>query len=167
MWLTFGKVGRGGGDSKLVAKTLRPLIHCFICQVQLDQLWLAVEQWWSWLLHSQQHFTMLHIIIYKNHHQFFSKRFKRSISPKTPFDKKALEEKHCHLTKPKLFKRHLPMPSSSWLIFCFSTIGVCPFPWHALLFLFIPMACTFVFVHSHGLHLSFDGHSHNLHFCLC
>jgi len=32
MWLTFGKVGRGGGDSKLVAKTLRLVIHCLICQ---------------------------------------------------------------------------------------------------------------------------------------
>ncbi len=59
MWLTFGKVGRGGGDSKLVAKTLKPMIHCLICQVQLDQLWLAVEQWWSWVPHSQQHLTML------------------------------------------------------------------------------------------------------------
>lgn len=58
-WLTFGKVGRGGGDSKLVAKTLRPVIHYFICQVQLDQLWLAMEQWWSWVPDSQQHLTML------------------------------------------------------------------------------------------------------------
>ncbi len=57
VWLAAGKVGRGGGGLRACSKNIE-VIDCFTYQAQLDQLWLAVEQWWSWVPHSQQQLTM-------------------------------------------------------------------------------------------------------------